>query len=165
MIKHPPIVNDRQQPRETVQRPTMWLTGASLAGITAIARNAVAQEGEKDGRTPQEKMLARFPQPAEVSYLIGLPVIDENSATIGHLRYVVKTSTGKILFIIDYGGGWFGFTKRLVAVPIEVCAMLGKQVAPLDMPRAEFDKAPNWARSDEADLPGADTILVAVTRR
>ena len=164
MIQHPPIVNDRPT-RQSVQRPMMWLMGASFAGITAIAPNAVAQEGEKDGRTPQEKMLARFPQPAKVSYLIGLPVIDENSVTIGHLRRVMKTSTGKVLFIVDYGGGWFGFTKRLVAAPIEVCAMLGNQVAPLDMPRGEFDKAPNWARSDEADLLGTDTILVAVTRR
>ena len=164
MVRHPPFVNDRST-RRSVQRPMMWLMGASLAGITAVVPNAVAEEGEKDGRTPQEKMLARFPQPAKVSYLIGLSVIDENSATIGHLRRVVKTRTGNVLFIIDYGGGWFGFTKRLVAAPIEVCAMLGKQVAPLDMPRAEFDKAPNWARSDEADLPGTDTILVAVTRR
>ena len=163
MIQHSPIVNDR--PTRQSIRPMIWLMCASFAGITAVARNAVAQEGEKDGRTPQEKMLARFPQPAKVSYLIGLPVIDENSATIGHLRRVVKTRTGKVLFIIDYGGGWFGFTKRLVAAPIEVCAMLGKQVAPLDMPRAEFDRAPNWALSDEADLPGTDTILVAVTRR
>jgi hypothetical protein len=51
--------------------------------------------GRHDGRT---RYLRRFPQPARVGHLIGMPVLDLNSKTLGYVQKVVRTSTGEIEF-------------------------------------------------------------------
>src|SRR4051812_11264171 len=114
--------------------------------------------------SPEEKMLRRFPQPVKVGDLIGLPVLDWNDLTIGHVRHVVRTPAGKIQLVVTYGG-WFGWGQRLVPVPIEVTAILARQIAALDMPRAEFDKAPTWSESQTTAIAADEMIKIAVTRR
>jgi len=114
--------------------------------------------------SPEEKMARRFPQPVRVSYLVGLPMLDENSSTLGHVRHVVRKGAGKIRLVINYGG-LFGIGERLIAVPVEVCAMLGRQLAALDMPRAEFEPAPTWYGSGDEAVGFDETIRVAIMRR
>jgi len=117
--------------------------------------------------SPEEKMERRFPQPIKAGDLIGLPLLDDGDLTIGHVRHVVRTPEGKILLIVTHGGWlgpWFGFGARLVAVPIEVVAVLGRQLAALDMPRQDFATAPTWSGSDSLVPPG-DTIRIALARR
>ena len=70
----------------------------------------------------------------------------------------------KFSSIVTYGG-WFGWRQRLVPVPIEVVAILARQLAALDMPRAEFDKAPTWSEFTDHGHPGDEMIKIAVTRR
>ena len=84
-----------------------------------------------------ERMQRRFPQAVRVGDLIGLPVFDDDSRTLGHVRRVVRTPQGKIKLIVAYGG-FLGFGARLVAVPIEVVGIFGRQLASLDMPRQEY---------------------------
>jgi hypothetical protein len=51
-------------------------------------------------------------------------------------------------------------------VPIEVVAMLGAQVAALDMTPDEFRNAPTWeAAGDDRDIGADETIRVALTKR
>ena len=86
-------------------------------------------------------MNMRFPQPIKVGDLIGLAVLDGYDLTIGYVRQVVRTPEGKIRLIVTQGGWlgpWFSFGSRLVAVPIEVVVILGRQLAAFDMPRQEF---------------------------
>ncbi len=64
-------------------------------------------------------MRRRFPQPVRVGDLIGLPVLDDGSRTLGLVREVVRTPGNKIELIVAYCG-WFGWGARPVAVPIEV---------------------------------------------
>ena len=45
-----------------------------------------------DGRAHE----AAFPQPIRVGDLIGLPVLDNDSSTLGYVRQVVRTPQGKI---------------------------------------------------------------------
>ena len=73
-------------------------------------------------------MQRRFPQPARVGDLIGLPVLDDDDRTIGHIKHVVRTQAGKLQLIVTYGG-FLGWRQRLVAVPIEVVAIAGRQLA------------------------------------
>lgn len=115
-------------------------------------------------QTPQEKMQRRFPQPVRVGDLVGLPVLDERDVTIGRISQVVRDDQGNILLIVPYGD-WTTWRKRPVAVPVEVVAMLGRQVAAIDMKRAEFDKAPDWTTRPAAVLGPDDVIRVALTRR
>jgi hypothetical protein len=114
--------------------------------------------------SPEEKMARRFPQPVKVSFLVGLPMIDERNETLGHVRQVVRNGAGKIRLVINYGG-LFGIGSRLVAVPVEVCAMLGRQVAAADMPRETFEPAPTWYGSGDETLAAGEVIRVAVMRR
>jgi hypothetical protein len=114
--------------------------------------------------SPEEKMRRRFPQPVKVGDLIGLPMLDWDDVTIGHVRHVVRTPQGKIQLIVTYGG-LFGWGQRLVPVPIEVVAILARQLAALDMPRAEFDKAPTWSDSQTVPIPPNEMIRIAITRR
>ncbi|MET0568140.1 MAG: PRC-barrel domain-containing protein [Hyphomicrobiaceae bacterium] len=93
--------------------------------------------------SPEEKMQRRFPQPARVGDLIGLPLLDDDDRTLGHIRLIVRNATGKLQLIVTHGG-ILGWPKRLVAVPIEVVAIAGRQLAALDMTRAEFEAAPTW---------------------
>ena len=128
---------------------------------------AVDRDGQKPKKkklTPEEKMAKRFPQPVKVSFLVGLPMLDEANAVLGRIRVVIRSPRGKIKLVIGYGG-LFGIGQRLIAVPIEVCGMLGRQVASLDMPRAAFDPAPTWYGSGDETVDRNETIWVAIARR
>lgn len=152
-------------------------TGLSISAIASTPSRAQSAkhgpekpaaepfEGDKPKElSPEEKMARRFPQPVKISYLVGLPMIDERNETLGHVRQVVRNGAGKIRLVIDYGG-LFGIGSRLIAVPVEVCAMLGRQVAAADMPRDAFEPAPTWYGSGDQQLDGNKIIRVAVMRR
>jgi hypothetical protein len=114
--------------------------------------------------SPEEKMRRRYPQPVKVGDLIGLPVLDDDDRTLGRVRSVVQTASGKILLIVPYRS-FLGVPPRLVAVPIEVVAIAGRQLAALDMPRAEFDAAPAWDDPQSLPIPAGEMIRIAIYRR
>jgi hypothetical protein len=117
--------------------------------------------------TPEERMSRRFPQPIKVGDLIGLALLDDYDLTIGYVRHVVRTPQGKIQLIVTQGGWfgpWFGVGTRLVPVPVEVVAILGRQLASLDLPRQEIAAVPTWSGND-GTIPAGEMIRVAVARR
>jgi hypothetical protein len=121
-------------------------------------------EEKKKPMTPAERMQARFPQPVRVGDLIGLPILDDSSSTLGHVREVVHTADDKIALIVSCGG-LFGWGARLVAVPIEVVGIQGRELASLDMPRSEYAAAPTWRNAGVQPLPEDATIKIALARR
>jgi hypothetical protein len=114
--------------------------------------------------TPVQRMESRHPQPVKVGDLLGLPVLDFEDRTLGRVSSVVRTADGKIRLIVPYGG-FLGFGRRPVAVPIEVVAIAGRQIAALDMTRAEFDTAPTWADAMGQPLAASETIRIGLYRR
>jgi len=60
---------------------------------------------------------------------------------------------------------WWGLGGRPVAVPIEVVGILGRQIAAIDMARAEFAAAPTWTAGTDRPIPPGETIRIAITRR
>jgi PRC-barrel domain len=155
----------------------LGLTLGLLAGATLAAgqdrggaplRLAQAARGmapENPMPTQAEaRMQRRFPQPVRVGDLIGLPVLDDNDSTLGRVREVVRDPQGKIKLIVAYSK-WWGWGGHPVAVPIEVVAILGRQIAALDMPREEFASAPAWAAGGDRPIPAGETIRIAITRR
>lgn len=112
----------------------------------------------------EARMRMRFPQPVRVGDLIGLPVLDDGDSTLGRVREVVRDPQGKIKLIVSYSR-WWGLGGRPVAVPLEVVGILGRQIAAIDMPRAEFAAAPTWTAGPDRPIPPEETIRIAVTRR
>ena len=129
-----------------------------LAAGPALAVKSV------DTLSPEEKMQRRYPQPVKVADLIGLPVLDDDDRTIGRIKSVVRTAGGKIQLIVPYGG-FLGWRQRLIAVPIEVVAIAGRQLAALDMSRAAFDAAPTWSDSQSHPIPASEMIRIGLYRR
>jgi hypothetical protein len=133
------------------------------------AANADSDDGDDQVLTPAQKMQKRFPQPARVGHLIGLPVLDDDDSTIGYIQQVVRAPDGKISLIVPYSPwfGWLrsGWDKRPVAVPIEAVTILARQLDSVDMSRADYDKAPTWQPSQGKPLAPEDKILVALGRR
>lgn len=126
------------------------------------------EQAKEEKLSPEETMRRRFPQPAPVRALIGRPVLDDDDNTIGTVQRVVRTPDGKILLIVRYGGwfGWIGWWQRPVAVPIERVAVIGPNVAAVDMPVEQFQTAPTWQpAADIRDIAPDEIIRVAITRR
>ena len=114
--------------------------------------------------SPEERMQRRYPQPVKVGDVIGLPVLDFDDRTLGYVKNIVRTPAGKIQLVVPYGG-FLGWGRRPVAVPIEVVAIAGRQLAALDMTRAEFDAAPAWNDPHSQSLAATDIIRIGLYRR
>jgi hypothetical protein len=114
--------------------------------------------------TPEERMRRRFPQPVKVGDLIGLPLLDYGDSTIGFVRDVVRTPAGKIVLVVNQGW-FFGRGGRLVGVPIEVVAILARQVNLLDISREDFARAPTWSDANGMQIPRDQKIQIALGRR
>ncbi|MGB7102422.1 MAG: PRC-barrel domain-containing protein [Xanthobacteraceae bacterium] len=139
------------------------MAGARLASAQAMLP-PTGMEDDKKPMTAEQRMQARFPQNVRVGDLIGLPVLDESSSTLGHISEVVRTPSDKIELIVAYGG-FLGWGTRPIAVPIEVVGIQGREVASLDMPPNEYAKAPTWRGSNAEALPDNATIKIALSRR
>jgi len=146
-----------------------WVTalvGAAqpqLVLAQAVVPPTVIEE-QKRPMTPEQRMQARFPQNVRVGDLIGLPVLDESSSTLGHVREVVRTEHDKIELIVNYGG-FLDWRARPVAIPIEVIGIQGRELASLDMSPREYAKAPTWHETKAQILPSDSTIKIALARR
>ncbi len=131
-----------------------------------LAQAMVPPTGMMDAEHPMpmnERYLRRFPQPVRVGDLIGLPVLDLNASTLGYIRRVMRTPQDKIELIVSYSR-WWGWFGRLVAVPIEVVGIEGRQLVSLDMARSEYVSAPTWRNADARPLPADEKIKVALAR-
>ena len=153
---------------------TLFVIGVGLTpsvqwtSAQAASTQSTSDQVQEEQLSPEDKMLRRFPQPARVRDLIGLPVLDWSDNTLGYVQRVVRTSDSKIQLIVRYGGwfGWIGWWQRSIAVPIEVVALIGPHVAVLDMTGKQLRTAPTWQPStDSSEIGPEETIRVAISRR
>src|SRR5262245_59866862 len=101
----------------------------TFAAIAMLAIVGGVQPAQAQAElSPAQKMQRRYPQPVRVGDLVGLPVLDFDDRTLGYIAAVVRTADGKIKLIVPYGD-FLGWRRRPVAVPIEVVAIAGRQVA------------------------------------
>ena len=117
-----------------------------------------------DDDTPEARMKRRFPQPIRCGNLVGLPLIDDDNRVFGRIDAVVRTPDGKVR-LVSRVDRWFGFFGRPVAVPIEVVAIVGRQVASLDMKPDDYRSLPTWTEGTDRRIPDDETIRIALTKR
>jgi hypothetical protein len=143
---------------------TLAVAEGGLSPLLAQHMRPQSENSQKDEIMPEERMKRRFPQPVRVGDLINLRVLDDQDVAIGLVRKVVRTPHGKILLLVSQGG-WFGWGERLVAAPIEVMAIFGRQLASLDMEPKDYASASTWVEGDGTPIPNDEIIRVAVTKR
>jgi hypothetical protein len=134
--------------------------------LIVLAQAMIPRTGMMDAQNPmpmKERYLKRFPQPARVGDLIGMPVLDLNSKTLGYVQQVVQTPAGAIEFIVGYSR-WWGWFAWPVAVPLEALGIEGGQLVSLDMQPSECDTAPTWHDIGATPLPADATVRVALSR-
>jgi hypothetical protein len=134
--------------------------------LIVLAQAMIPRTGMMDAQNPmpmKERYLKRFPQPTRVGNLIGMPVLDLYSKTLGYVRKVVRTATGEIEFIVDYSQ-WWGWFGRPVAVPLEAIGIEGGHLVSLDMSPSEYAAAPTWHDTGAISLPADATVRVALSR-
>jgi hypothetical protein len=135
--------------------------------------SAEKADDQEEKLTPEQRMARRFPQPVQVGFLIGLPVLDGDDATIGYVTEVVRTAEGKIQLIVPYATrfGWLrngtfvDRWRRPVAVPIETVAILARHVLALEMSREDFDGAPTFSVGSAPPIDTGEKIQIALGRR
>jgi hypothetical protein len=136
------------------------------SGPVVVAQAMIPRTGMIDEQNPmpmKERYLKRFPQSARVGDLIGMPVLDLYSKTLGNIRKVVRTPAGEIEFIVGYSE-WWGWFGRPVAVPLEALGIEGGHLVSLDMSRSEYAAAPTWHDTGGTPLPADATVRVALSR-
>jgi PRC-barrel domain protein len=143
---------------------TLAVADGGLSPLLAQHMGPQSESSQKDVMTPEERMNRRFPQPVRVGDLINLRVLDDRDVTIGLVRKVVRTPQGKILLLVSQGG-WFGWGERLVAAPIEVMGILGRQLASLDMEPKDYASASTWVEGGGTPIPDNEIIRIALTKR
>jgi PRC-barrel domain protein len=147
--------------------PANATTSVAVGGrFVVLAQAMVPRTGMMDAQQPmpmKERYLKRFPQPARVGDLIGMPVLDLNSKTLGYVQQVVLTPAGEIEFIVGYSR-WWGWFGRPVAVPLEALGIEGGQLVSLDMQPSEYDTAPTWHDTGATPLSADATVRVALSR-
>jgi hypothetical protein len=142
--------------------PANATTPAHAGGRSIVLAQAmIPRTGMMDAQNPmpmKERYLKRFPQPARVGDLIGMPVLDLYSKTLGYVRQVVRNPAGEIQFIVSYSP-WWGWFGRLEALGIE-----GGQLVSLDMSSNEYAAAPTWHDTETTPLPDDAIVRVALSR-
>ncbi|MES2710483.1 MAG: PRC-barrel domain-containing protein [Pseudomonadota bacterium] len=112
---------------------------------------------------PEERMRRRHPQNVRAGDLVGLPLLDVRDRTLGRVERVVRDGQGKVVLVVR-SGGWFD-SGRPVGVPMETVAILGRQIALLDIPRDAFLASPAWRDTTATQVAENDTLRIAITRR
>jgi hypothetical protein len=149
---------------EVTMNPQFVDQATSAAPVLIATAAKDEDKAEPKELTPEQKMAKRYPQPVRVSFLLGLPVLDEKSSIIGYVHQVVRTPEEKIQLVMPLGG-FLGFGARLVPIPIEIVGMLGAQAAVVDMPGDRFQSSPTWTSVRANPIDPSETIHVALTRR
>lgn len=139
-------------------------TGIALPARAAGGAHTEAGPALNDGRTASERMQSRYPQKVRAGDLVGLPLLDYDDRTLGFVTEVARTPEGGIVLVVPVGG-WFGRGGRPVPVPIETVAILGRQIALLDIPRDEVAKLADRTDGAARPVPDDETIRIAITRR
>ncbi|MFG1304770.1 PRC-barrel domain-containing protein [Xanthobacter autotrophicus] len=142
----------------------LGLAPALGAGPVAGAHSEGRPAPEDDGRTPEERMNARFPQKVRVADLVGLPVQDHDDRILGYVTDVARAHEGRIVLVMPEGG-WFGRGGRPVGLPIETVAILARHLNLLDIPREDVPALPTWTAADGRSIDRSEIIRIAIGRR
>lgn len=111
------------------------------------------------GMTLAESAAMRFPQPVRVGDLLHRDVLRpvESQDLLGTVGQVVRNRDGTVEVVIDYGG-FLGFGKRPIAVPVDAMVLLGQDMEVVAYTPEELGRFPTFTADGTTPLP-PDTII------
>jgi hypothetical protein len=139
--------------------------------LVILAGAARAQSTTPGGMPPPQGMslaqsaAMRFPQPVRVGDLLGRDVLRpvESQDRLGHVRELVRDSTGQILVVIDFGG-FFGFGSRPIAVPVDAMVLLGRDMEVVAFTPDQLEHFPTFSSSGTTSLSRDAVIKVGLAK-
>jgi hypothetical protein len=107
----------------------------------------------------------RFPQPVRVGDLLGRDVLRpvESQDRLGHVRELIRDSTGQILVVIDFGG-FFGFGGRPIAVPVDAMVLLGRDMEVVAFTPDQLGRFPTFSSSGTTRVSDDAVIKVGLAK-
>jgi len=135
--------------------------------LTAVANRVEAQSTTPGGMPPPPGMslaastAMRFPQPVRVGDLLGRSVLRpvESQDVLGRVRRLVRDGDGKIVVVVDFGG-FLGFGRRPIAVPLDAMVLLGQDVEIVAFTPEQLRQFPTFSPTGTSDV--ADDTIISV---
>lgn len=157
--------------RRNLNPKAPWRFLAVCGVIAALIGTAHAQSNTPGGMPPPPGMTLagsaamRFPQPVRVGDLVGRDVLRpvESQDVLGHVRQVIRDSSGQIMVVIDFGG-FLGFGSRPIAVPVDAMALLGEDVEVVAFTPQQLRQFPTFSASGTVPVPDDATIKVGLAK-
>jgi len=142
-----------------------------LAAIGMFTATARAQSTTPGGMPPPTGMslaqsaAMRFPQPVRAGDLLHRDVLRpvESQEVLGHVRAVVRDSSGNILVVIGFGG-FLGFGSRPIAVPIDAMVLLGKDMEVVAYTPQQLRQFPTFSPVGTSPVPDDAMIKVGLAK-
>jgi hypothetical protein len=153
--------------RGTVRTRTLIVAAAFII----VAGPAYAQSATPGGMPPPpgmslaESAAMRFPQPVRVGDLLHRDVLQpvESQNILGTVREVVRTSSGAIEIVINFGG-FLGFGGRPIAVPVDAMVLLGQDMEVVAFTPQQLRSLPTFSASGTSPVPDDLVIKVGLAK-
>jgi hypothetical protein len=139
--------------------------------LTAITNRVEAQSTTPGGMPPPPGMslaasaAMRFPQPVRVGDLLGRSVLRpvESQDVLGRVRRLVRGEDGKIMVVVDFGG-FLGFGRRPIAVPLNAMVLLGQDVEIVAFTPDQLRQFPTFLPAGTSDIADDATVMVGLAK-
>jgi hypothetical protein len=131
-----------------------------LGGVAAYA-----QQPAPPAMSLAEAASRRFPQPVRVGDLLKRQVLRpvESQPTLGWVHYVVQRGDGTIDVVVDYGGV-FGLFSRRIAVPVDGMALLGQYMEIVGFTPDQLKQFPTYDGNGSKPLSPDSIIRVGLAK-
>jgi len=139
--------------------------------LVAVGSVACAQSATPGGMPPppgmslEDSAAMRFPQPVRVGDLLHRDVLRpvESQDVLGHVRALVRDSSGGVMVVIDFGG-FLGLGSRPIAVPIDAMVLLGQDMEVVAFTPEQLRQFPTFSPSGTTPVPNDTVIKVGLAK-
>ena len=137
----------------------------ALATLAMLSGPAAAQSQSPGGLPPPPGMslaqsaAMRFPQPVRAGDILGRTVLQpvESQNVLGAVRGIVRAGDGTVQVVMTFGGV-LGFGRRLIAVPLDATALLGRDLEVVAYTPEQLRQFPAFVPAGTVSVP-PDTVL------
>jgi PRC-barrel domain len=151
-------------PKRSAARTRTLIVAAAFSVAASYAHGQSATPGgmpPPPGMSLAESAAMRFPQPVRVGDLLHRDVLQpvESQNVLGTVREVVRTGSGTIEVVINFGG-FFGFGARPIAVPLDAMVLLGQDMEVVAFTPQQLRSLPTFSAPGTSPLP--DDLIIRV---